>query len=121
MQEFSANNRQTIFLDGWTPAVTDLDGQPFKNTDGTPVTVEQLLAGVTFSSDDDTIADVPELVDGNLKIGSDQVGHTVVNAAIPYPDGSVKNVHYGVTVGNSAPGEPTFTARVEDEPAPPTP
>lgn len=119
MQQFAANDNQTIQLRGFTPSVVDLGGVPLQNTDGSPVTADQVIT--TWSSDTPGVADVRATdKDGNAIVnGTDVVtpapGTATISAAMTYPDGSTKVVQYGVTVGFSAPSEPTVIATVVDE------
>jgi len=84
-------------------SILDVDGQPF----------DALPAGHTlsFSSADPTVADFVVGPDGmNGDITSGKVGTTSITANVAFPDGTSKSDSLTVTVTNSAPGVPNFTA-----------
>jgi len=115
MQEFALNDKQTLHINSFVPSVVDLAGIPLQNTDGTPVTPDQVT--VAWSSDHPEITDLTGIAaDGKSgDIGSTTPGRAILTAALAYPDGSTKSVQYGLTIGFSAPGEPTIDASVVDE------
>jgi hypothetical protein len=118
MQEFSGNDKQTLQIRGFTPSVVDQAGFNFKNADGSDVTPDQIP--VSWKSNDEAIAGV-SVVDGGIDVSSTAPGHAILSASMAYPDGSTKVSEYGVTWGFSAPGEPSFTSSIVDEPEAPAP
>lgn len=118
MLAVAMNNRQ-YFEGTITPNVTDLDGQPIKAADGTPL--DPAAIPVAWNVIDPNGALQPEIAaDGkSFKFGSGSVGTADAVATIgPYPDGSSKEFAIKFAVGNSAPGDPVIAAEVKDEPAP---
>lgn len=115
MQEFAINDKQTLHINSYVPSVIDAAGFQLKNTDGSDVTPDQV--SVAWSSDQPGVSDLTLLAaDGKSgDIGSTAPGKAILTAALTYPDGSVKSVQYGLTVGFSAPGEPTIDATVIEE------
>lgn len=83
--------------------ILDEDGQPFASLpDG---------FSLAFNSSDPNVADFTVGPDGmNGDITSGQVGTATITASVNFPDGTLKADSISVSVTNSAPGVPNFTA-----------
>jgi hypothetical protein len=116
MQEFAFNDKETLHINSYVPSVVDQAGFQLKNADGSDVTADQVSVG--WGTDNPGVADISGLAaDGKSgDIGSTAPGRAILTATMTYPDGSTKTVNYGLTVGFSAPGEPTVDAAVVPEP-----
>ena len=83
--------------------ILDEDGQPFATLPNGFV--------LAFESSNPAVADFvvgPDLMNGDITSGL--VGACIISATITFPDQTVKSDSIAVTVTNSAPGVPNFTA-----------
>lgn len=111
-------NRQ-YYTGKFTPSNMDVDGQVFKNSDGTDL--DPTTLPVNFIVDDASICEVTEDPDQpggqDIRINSLAIGQTVAVAQIgPYPNGQMAEVSIAVTILNSSPAAATLEGTVHDEP-----
>lgn len=129
MLEKAINDGQSLVISKLVPAVKDKAGAQFTKDDGAgnqvPLTPDDVP--VSWETSDPAIVPLTGLAaDGKSGkfISGDpsdpaHLGRSQLTARIgPYPDGSMVQFQFGLTVGFSAPGDPEFETTVEDEQPP---